>query len=293
MTSDTTDSLRWAEATYESGRLISKEFNYAAILPFGGNLIFLPFVAMFGYSLTAQICGLVLFTLLLISALWYLARGIGLDRLSSAALTALFLLIMSSSPKLREIMWEHIFYYNLGVLFFCIGFGLAARILRDGGIIGGPGRGRLRDRINIALLLIFSALASLNGLQSIVCLTLPLAFALFTERFLDARIKLLSRGTVMTAGLSVLILVASATGIFLLSKFVSTDIRANYAENYSTWSGINDWPANLLRIMSNWFTLLGVDEIQGPVGKRFVSFTYHPYCGGTLLLCGGTSFQIQ
>ena len=75
MTSDCTDSLRWAQATLESGKLISDSFDYAAILPFGGNLLFLPFVAMFGYSTTAQICGLVVFALLFAAALYYLVRG--------------------------------------------------------------------------------------------------------------------------------------------------------------------------------------------------------------------------
>ena len=123
MTSDCTDSLRWAQATFESGRLISDNFYYAAILPFGGNIIFLPFIAIFGYSMTAQLCGLALFALLFIAALYYLATGLGYSRLTSAAMVSVTLMIMSSSAKLREIMWEHIFYYNLGLLFFCFGFG--------------------------------------------------------------------------------------------------------------------------------------------------------------------------
>lgn len=131
MTSDSTDSLRWAQASYESGKLISEDFHYAAILPFGGNLIFAPFVALFGYSVAAQLAGLVVYTLLLVSAMYYMAKGIGMNRIWAAALVSLTLLIMSSSPKLREIMWEHVFYYNLGILFFCLGVGLVSRLMRD------------------------------------------------------------------------------------------------------------------------------------------------------------------
>ncbi len=131
MTGDSTDSLRWAQASYESGKLISPDFSYAAILPFGGNLVFLPFIAAFGYSVAAQVAGLVLFTLIFVFALWYMATGIGLKSTSAAGLVTVTLLIMSSSAKLREIMWEHIFYYNLGILFFCLGIGLVSRILRD------------------------------------------------------------------------------------------------------------------------------------------------------------------
>jgi len=65
MTGDCTDSLLWSQATYESGKLVSPDFHYAAVIPFGGNLIFLPFIAIFGYGITAQICGLALFAVLL------------------------------------------------------------------------------------------------------------------------------------------------------------------------------------------------------------------------------------
>ena len=68
MTSDCTDSLTWAYETFVSGKLIGDNFYYAAILPFGGNLIFLPYIALFGYSMTAQILGLCTYALMLAAA---------------------------------------------------------------------------------------------------------------------------------------------------------------------------------------------------------------------------------
>ena len=131
MTSDSTDSMRWAQASFESGKLISDNFAYAAILPFGGNLIFLPFIAIFGYSVKAQVLGLAFFAVLLALAMYYMGTGLRLGHIGSASLVSLFFIIMSSSAKLREIMWEHIFYYNLGILFFCLGVGMAARLTRE------------------------------------------------------------------------------------------------------------------------------------------------------------------
>ena len=130
MTSDSTDSMRWAQATFESGKLISEDFAYAAILPFGGNLVFLPFIAIFGYSTAAQVAGLAVFAVILAAVMYYMATGIGLGRYGSATLVTVFFLTMSLSPKLREIMWEHIFYYNLGILFFCLGVGIVSRLVR-------------------------------------------------------------------------------------------------------------------------------------------------------------------
>ena len=105
MTSDSVDSLYWAKASFDSGKLISDNFNYAAILPLGGNLLFYPFIAIFGFGIKAQIAGLTVFAVILAAAMYYMATGIGLDRYEAAGLVSVTFLLMSSSAKLREIMW--------------------------------------------------------------------------------------------------------------------------------------------------------------------------------------------
>ncbi|MBO4838784.1 MAG: hypothetical protein J5493_05375 [Lachnospiraceae bacterium] len=257
MTSDCTDSIRWAQATYESGHLISKNFSYAAVQPFGGNLIFLPFVALFGYSMTAQIAGLVLFALLFVFALYYLARGLGFDRLFSGIFVSVTVLLLSSSPKLREIIWEHIFYYNLGILFFCLGFGLALRLLGDEERRKGFSSYKTRDWIRLAVLILFSFLAATDGLQTLVCLTLPLIGAYALEYYIfskpAARIK-------EQAGMSLvllLILFWSVLGFLMIPVF-TRGVEAGYANAYSTYSPMNEWKDNFLGLFHNWLTLFGV-----------------------------------
>lgn len=262
MTSDCTDSLRWSMATFESGKLISDEFYYAAILPFGGNLIFLPFIAMFGYSLTAQIWGLCFFALALAAALYYMASGFGFDRIRSSALVSIVFLIMSASPKLREIMWEHIFYYNLGILFFCLGFGLACRIIREGGICFDPKAGRPMDWVRLGILLVFSVIAATDGLQALICFTLPLFCGIFAERFLDSSEKLFSKRNLLTVAFIGAVVIASGIGFISIDK-VSGGVTAAYADAYSTWSGSGSWVNNFLGFFPNWFTLLGVSVVQG------------------------------
>ncbi len=261
MTSDCTDSLRWAHETYKSGDLISNDFYYAAIIPFGGNLIFLPFIAMFGYSMTAQICGLVVFALLLAAALYYMATGLGIGRYASASLVSALMLIMSSSAKLREIMWEHIFYYNLGILFFCLGFGLAARIVRDGGIMSGA-RWNRHEWTRVIIFLAFALLAATDGLQTLVCFTLPVLAGIFIERLFDAEEKLNSARNMRILGFLVAFFIASAAG-FLLIKPLSNGVTAGYADAYSSYSDMSAWTGNFLGFFENWFSLLGVSARAG------------------------------
>lgn len=261
MTSDCADSLRWAQATYESGRLISEEFNYAAILPFGGNLIFLPFIALFGYSMAAQICGLTLFAAIFTGALYYFARGLGLGRLGSSSLVTFFLLIMSSSAKLREIMWEHIFYYNLGLLFFLVGFGLVFRLIRKGGIMDGASGGRY-DYINFVLLLVFAFIAATDGLQTLVCFTLPVIAGIFAERMFDAEDTLTSRRNMSSLAVLAGITAVSAAG-FAGIGLITNGVSAGYADAYSTYSAMSSWSSNFLGFMNNWFSLLGVSAEAG------------------------------
>ncbi len=257
MTGDCTDSLLWAQATLESGKLVAEDFYYAAVIPFGGNIIFLPFLAIFGYGMTAQICGLVTYAILLFAAVIYLARGLGYKWYAAGGMLSVLVLIMSSSAKLREIMWEHIFYYNLGILFFALGMGLAVRIFREGGFIDRSEK-KTGDIIMIGVLSIFTMITATNGLQSLVCFILPVLGAMFAVVFLDSDIKLISKESLCA------VIAVGAVGIctvvgLLLTKSVTNGVTAGYQDAYSTYSGMNTWTSNFLNLFINWFTLLGVN----------------------------------
>lgn len=257
MTSDTTDSILWAYRAYTSGKAADPNFYYAAILPFGGNQIYFPFVALFGYSMTAQIGGLTLFAVLFAAALWFFFSGVGLDRYRSAAAVSLSMLILSSSAKLREILWEHIFYYNLGVLFFCVGMGLAFRLLDVERSDEKPRR--VIAVVSAVCLGLFSLFAATDGLQALVCFSLPLCAGIFAERLFSSE-ELLGK-----TGKRSLWLLLFVGGLSLLGvgfgKLLTGGVTAGYQEAYSTWSAPSDWVENLLGFFPNWFSLLGVDAV--------------------------------
>ena len=281
MTSDTTDSLLWAYRAYKTGKAADPDFYYAAVLPFGANQIFFPFVAMFGYSMTAQICGLCLFALLFFLALWFFFSGLGLSPYRAAGAISASVLLLSSGPKLREILWEHIFYYNLGILFFCFGFGLVFRLLD-------VERGSEKPRRVIAIvsavcLGLFSLFAATDGLQTLVCFSLPLLAALFFERLFSPD-ELLGGTGKRNLWLILFVGGLSAVGL-LLTKPITGGVTAGYQEAYSTWSAPSQWSSNLLGFFPNWFSLLGVTAAAGnPLAGVPSVLNMLRILGGVLLL---------
>lgn len=248
--SDYTDTIYWADATYTSGKIINPDFKYAALLPFSANLWFIPLIAMFGVSMTAQVIGMVIFALLLVAALYFMCRSFKWSIPWTAFTIAAFLMIMSSSDKLREIMWGHVIYYSLILLILFFGMGAVVRY------------SEMKLSVNAksivigALIFIFFSLVATNGFQITAMSTVPIGGALFAERFFDKEKKLLDRDNAKTFGIVGGLLLSVAVGSVLLSA-IKGDIVANYAEGQSNISPVSTWIDHLLAFPEDWFSLLG------------------------------------
>jgi hypothetical protein len=69
---DFTDTIYWANASLESGKIFDPEFRYAALLPFSANLWFTPLIAVFGVSMTTQVIGMSIFAVIFALSLWFM-----------------------------------------------------------------------------------------------------------------------------------------------------------------------------------------------------------------------------
>ena len=257
--SDYTDTLWWAQATYDSHRLISENFHYAALLPFGGSLLMLPFIPLFGVSMTTHNIGMILFALLFIASLIFLARSLRFNWYASSALVFIVTMLLSSSDKLREIMWGHVIYYSLGLLFFCVGMGLVIRLQE-----GAPST--KRPLIPAILLFLFTAATATNGMQSLITYILPIVGALVLERiFAKEETALFKTRTVKNLATIGIYLFAALLGLLLL-KWMQGDVSAGYASAYSTYSGMDEWLSNAQLFLKHWFSLLGISvEAREPI----------------------------
>ena len=118
---DNTDTLYWAQASYDSGEIFNEDFNYACFLPFGGNLLMQMLIPFFGVSMTTQIIGMLLYFALFVAFLLLMLREMKWSRGWSCIMVSAMLMVLCTSQKLREIFWGHIIYYSLGILFIFIG----------------------------------------------------------------------------------------------------------------------------------------------------------------------------
>jgi len=254
---DCSDTLYWANASYESGKTVSSTFFYSALLPFGGQLIMLPLIGIFGFSLTAHTVGMIIFTLIFAAALYFVFRSVGMSLPASFSSVGVMLMIFSVSKKMREMFYGHVIYYSLGILFFALLIGAVLRLIAC--------LEKKRSVLHISAMAVITAVlgagVATDGLQVIVLSTAPVIFALFIDTLLDGDKKLFSRENI-PAGLSLLILGVSTLIGMAVMKVLSSGVTAGYAQGYSTYDSMNDWVENLLSFPQKYFSLIGVSVVQ-------------------------------
>ena len=251
MHSDCTDTILWAQASYDSGKWISPYFYYAAQLPFGGNLLMLPLIPTFGVSVMTHNLGMTLFLILFVVSIFLVSRAAGLPLAYRLDCIGLTLLVISSSEKMWEIFWGHVIYYSLGAMFLFFGFAILISVER-----------RFREKkltwYTLALAGFYFMCVTLDGGQMMILVTLPLLGGFFLERFFDTECKFNCRENKAFGLIAILLMVASLLGLIWLRVFLNAQ-AAGYANAYSVWSNMNDWSQHLLDLPNAWFRLFGVE----------------------------------
>lgn len=245
--SDCTDTITWAEAVVDGKALINPDFKYACLLPFGGQLLMVPFVAIFGVGMKAQIIGMILFAIAFTAALIYLCRSMDFSYKWCSIAVATVLIVLSASEKLREIFWCHIIYYSLGVLFLMVGLALVNNILKSE-------QPKLR---HIIILSIWTILCSTNGSQALTIYVLPVIAAVFAERFFNFKTKLFSKENIKPAFLIGIMVISMVIGL-LLSIIINRGVSAGYQTGYSSYSSSGEWADNFISFMPGIFKLVGI-----------------------------------
>ena len=245
--SDFTDTILWAEAMLTGNGLFDPEMYYAYTLPFGGSLLMMPFVAVFGVGYKAHALGFILFLAIFVFCLYKLLRSMELS-VESALTAAAFILLLSLPTKnTRMIMWGHVIHYSLGLLFVMAAVAVCSKI-----DMGSPFFSK-ENRKRSFLLLILTALFCTNGLTTILFFFIPFYGALILERFVNIKEELFCTENKNTALLSIAGLCAAGAG-FILSVFVQrlSGVKTVYEGLFKTIPMWQEWVWELterLRVM--------------------------------------------
>ncbi len=256
---DCYDSLLWSFASLESSKIISPDFYYAGLLPFSGQIWFVPLIAMFGMTMKAQIIGMVIFALLFFASIIFLCRSLKWSFPWTAVMLFLVTLLLSSGSKLREIMWCHVIYYSLGLLLLFVGLGLAVRMteLSSDSISRKP----RRFWIPAAFFLLLSIGIATDDFQMIAISLLPIVGALVIELLTNKR-DLRSNDNAGTYITLLLCAVGAFVGLKLLG-LLTVNEAAPYAEAFSSFSNISEWSDNAARFLPQYFSLVNVGAHDG------------------------------
>ena len=254
--SDCADSILWANATVESGKIFAEDFHYAALLPFGSTVWMAPVVAIFGLTMRAQIISMVIFALLFIAASVFFFRSMKWSYPWSTAATCFLTLTLSISAKLREIMWEHTIYYSLGILFLLLLLGLLFRLT------DAPWeKGKWTKFIVYSVLLFLVCLGcGMDGFQILVITVVPTLGALVLYTLFDGETPLFGKKNSKSYFAAALIIVGTAIGFLVLSALTKAgNIHSDYENSYSLWSDLSAWWNNASRFFERWFSLFGIE----------------------------------
>lgn len=246
---DCMDTIMWANATFTSGNLFNKDFEYACLLPFGGQLLMLPFMFIFGLSYKVHLIGMILFLFIFTAALVFMLRGMNLSLFKTGSIVFAVLMFTCASAKMREIFWGHIIYYSLGLLFLFVGFGLVLRLIK---------KDEIKFKLLLTLLFIWTLLCATDGIQALTIYVLPLCAGLAGYIILDFDNKLICDKNKLIIKALCTVIVAAVIGMIAV-KFLSNGIGQGYADAYSSFNDKDTWFNNLSTFLSCHYTLLGVD----------------------------------
>ncbi len=257
ITSDCTDTILWAQAMVTSGKIFSPTFKYAGFIPFGGQTIMYLFVKALGVTMKAQMLSMLAFTVLFLAAVYFAAYSL-LGSYRYAGFTAgVMLATLCVSVKLREIFFGHIIYYSLGVLFYAVTLIIIAAIIKMPESRDKAGK---KEIIMYAVLGVFMFLTATDGLLSIVQCMLPLFGAVVMIWCFNTDKKMVSDKKLYI--LAAVMCIASGIG-FIAGGKLHGDMVAGYAEAYSAFDGASDWTDNLMKLIPQWYQLLGVTATSG------------------------------
>ena len=243
--SDNVEMTLWGQSFWDSGDLCNPEFSFGHILPFGGQLVFIPLVKLFGVGRLTQRLGMSIVFAVFTVELVFLFITFGWNRESALLSTGTILGLINATRESRQVFWQHVIPYSLSVFYLIPTLIFLVLLLRA---IHQHERGK--SFIWGSLIFISLALGCGNGRILLLLFAIPVFGALFIDYLLS-----FSREKEKTP-LKVLILVLFAILAGLaLQKWVTHNYYSEYLESRSEIAEYNLWHTNLTTLFPGWIRL--------------------------------------
>ena len=249
---DICDTLLWAENAYKSGRLLSPAYYYPYVIPFGGQLLMLPFIPVFGASLTTIRLGMTLFFALYTAVLVTFFYVVVFRSAAPSFLSAgCIILLLESNKKLREVMYAHVIHYSLAVIFVLLMLTFLTLFLsaeKDGST------GRKRKRLYLAFLAATVFFCSADGLVTVALALVPFAGGYILERLIYAVFeKNADKGRTDKRELAPVLAAAfPAAAGYTVYYILKSGMHANYSKKYYTLVAPTKWFSNFKNFVRYW-----------------------------------------
>ncbi len=254
--SDIADTLLWAEASAQSHSLINPDFFYPYVIPFGGNLLLVPFLAIFGYSITAIRAGMTAFTILLsIAFIAFFDQAVYRSRAKALLSTGVMLMLLENNRKLREIMYAHIIHYSLAILFILLMLIFLAQVLRSGD------HGSKHHACASVLLAVTCFFCAAEGEAVIAFAIAPVLGACILERILRRPLLKRQDPDWKREIRLLLLLIGMVIAGFAFYMLAKSRAHTSYSEGLLTFDEFYRWPENLKRTIQEWLLVLFRPEL--------------------------------
>ena len=251
--SDSVENIIWAQATIDSGELVSKSFIYPYFIPFGGNVLMIPFIKLFGFGLFANRMGMTFFLLLTIILLIRLGRAFGLNYKCLMLFMICSLLMFRSMHGMN--LLRHILYYQIGLACFLGVMTIVISFCKTNSI----------EVVNYIELIIWGYIAGINGAPTLALSIIPILLGVIICIILKKKIED-----------SALIKIAGAIFIGALLGYVSYGLftKGGMTHNYLDATGayqfldLDEWISNIQKLPRDWILSF---MVLPPKGINFFS----------------------
>ncbi len=251
--SDTTDTLVWARASYDSGSMVNPDYGYGYVLMFSLDKLMLLLIPIFGTGLTTMRVGMLVFSALLAFVMTRFFRALKWSKAQSYSTTAAMLMFFTFSKKLREIYFAHVIHYSLAVLLL---MGIIVLFTRFAEYEKQDDKRRINICFGFLALLVF--LASTDGPAVIMFASLAFTAGLALESLLTER-------SIVKAwrkrGVRCLILAFAIAAGYAAFKYCMSLVSSVYTDLTLAQSVSSNPIGKYMYLIKKWFVLLGYNGV--------------------------------